>query len=482
MSTLDWILWIVSFAIFVFFLIYAVATLALIVLSLLDTALIKIERGEVFTPPTRLRRPGISLVVPAYEMEPLIIASVESFLAADYEPFEVVVVDDGSTDGTREALVRAFDLIDLPVGDRFRIPTAPITHIYVSRRDPRLRVVCKENGGRSDAINAGLNVARRQLVAFTDADSLLERDALKRVGEVFAADPDHVVAVGGTIMVANGAVVENGMVTQARVSTSGVEATQVGEYLRGFLGSRIAWSRLNGLLIISGAFGVFRCDLVRDAGGFSHRTLGEDMELVLRLHHELRPAHPRTRVAYAADANVWTEVPPALGPLRGQRVRWHVGLLDNLRLHRGMILRRRFGAVGLLALPYSILFEVLGPLLQVAGLAILALMIALGLATWWYVAAFVVLAILVGQLQTAGAILIEEVGFGRYRTRDLMLLAGWCLLETLWYRPLTAAWRVWATVLALLGRRPGWGSIPRGVAFGGAGEAKDELLAAPLPR
>jgi cellulose synthase/poly-beta-1,6-N-acetylglucosamine synthase-like glycosyltransferase len=481
MSAIEWILWILSFAICLFFLIYAAVTFGLIALSLLETALTTVERGELFSPPRRLRRPGISLVVPRYNMEPLIVASVRSFLACDYEPFEVVVVDDGSEDGTSDALERAFDLIELPIGDRLQIPTAPITRISVSRTDPRLRVVRKENGGRSDAINAGLNVVRKELVALTDADSLLERDALKRIGEVFAADPDAVVAVGGTIRIANGAVIEQGVVTRPRVSVRGVEASQTGEYLRGFLGSRIGWSRLNGLLIISGAFGVFHTDLVRSLGGLSKETLGEDMEIVMRLHHLLHPSRPRTRIAFAADATVWTEVPAGVAPLRGQRIRWHVGLWDNVRAHRKMLLRRRFGAVGLLSLPYAILFELVGPLLQVLGYAILLALVLLGLAAWWYVAAFLVVSVLVGQLQTAGAILIEEVGFRRYRSRDLMLLAGWSLLELFWYRPLTAVWRTWATVLVFVGRRPGWGSIPRGVAFR-EDVVEGEVVPAPLPR
>jgi cellulose synthase/poly-beta-1,6-N-acetylglucosamine synthase-like glycosyltransferase len=204
------------------------------------------------------------------------------------------------------------------------------------------------------------------------------------------------------------------------------------------------------------------------------------MELVMRLHHQLRPASPRTRVAYAADATAWTEIPTSLRALRGQRIRWHVGLFDNLRMHRRMLGRRRFGAVGLLALPYTVAFEMLGPILQVAGYGILIVLIALQQVSWWYVAAFVVVTLMVGQLQTAGAILVEEVAFRRYRNRDLMRLAGWSLVELFWYRPLTALWRTWATVLVLIGRRPGWGSIPRGTAFGE--EAEPELVAAPLPR
>jgi cellulose synthase/poly-beta-1,6-N-acetylglucosamine synthase-like glycosyltransferase len=462
----------------VFFVVYTLTTLALIAWSLYETGMTKIEKGEHFLPPDRRRRPGISVVAPAFDMQPIIVECALSFLASDYEPLEVVIVDDGSSDGMWDTLAEEFELVPLPVGDRMSIETAPIVSFAVSRRDPRLRVVRKENGGRSDAINAGIDFATMELVALVDGDTLLDRDALKRAVEEFAVDPDNVIAVGGTIRIANGSVIDGGTVVEARVPRGGVEVSQTAEYLRGFLGGRIAWSWMNGLLIISGAFGVFHRDLVLAARGLSKETLGEDMEIVMRLHHQLRPERPQTRIAYAADANAWTEIPTSLRPLRTQRIRWHVGLLDNLRLHRKMTLRRRFGAVGVWALPYTIAFEVVGPLLQVAGYGIMITLIVLDAISWWYAAAFFVITLLVGQLQTAGALLIEEVGFRRYRARDLMLLAGWSLLELFWYRPLTAIWRVWATVLVLVGRRPGWGTIPRGAALADAGE----LVSAPLPR
>jgi cellulose synthase/poly-beta-1,6-N-acetylglucosamine synthase-like glycosyltransferase len=204
------------------------------------------------------------------------------------------------------------------------------------------------------------------------------------------------------------------------------------------------------------------------------------MELVMRLHHQLRPQRPRSRIVHAPDANAWTEIPVALGPLRGQRIRWHVGLFDNLRIHWRMIGRRRYGAVGLWSLPYALLFEALGPLLQAAGMVIVIVLFGLHAINWPYAAALFVMMLLVGQLQTAGAILIEEVGFRRYTVRDLMVLAGWSLVELVWYRPLNVLWRLWATVLVLTGRRPGWGTIPRGAAFTETPEAA--LAPAPLPR
>jgi cellulose synthase/poly-beta-1,6-N-acetylglucosamine synthase-like glycosyltransferase len=473
------VLWIVSLLIFAFMILYAVTTFGLLGLSLYEAVQQKIERGATFEPPRRALRPGISLIAAAYNEEQVIVSSVASLLASDYDPLEVVIVDDGSTDGTVERMIVAFDLVDLPVGDRFQLETEPVERLYISRADPRLYLACKRNGGPSDAINAGINLARQDLVAFTDADSIMDRDALSRIVEVFIADPDRVVGAGGAIRIANGCVIENGEVVEARVPWYGTQASQVGEYIRSFFGARIAWASINGLMIISGAFGVFRRDVVRAIGGLSKATLGQDMEIAMRLHERLRATQPGTRLAFAPDANCWTEVPPGLGPLRGQRIRWHVGLLENLRLHKKMIGRRRFGAVGVLAMPYSILFEVIAPVLQVAGAIIVIVLLVFDQIAWQYAIAFFLGVSLAGQLQTAGSILIEDVGFGRYRVRDLVMIACWSLLEVFWYRPLTAIWRTWATLLFLIGRRPGWGTIPRGVALA---EAPVEIVPTPLPR
>jgi cellulose synthase/poly-beta-1,6-N-acetylglucosamine synthase-like glycosyltransferase len=324
-----------------------------------------------------------------------------------------------------------------------------------------------------------VNLARHELVATVDADSLLDRDSLARVVESFSADPERVIAVGGTIRIANGAEIENGVVVKAHAPWHGTEASQVGEYLRSFFGARPAWASMNGLLIISGAFGVFRRDLVQAIGGFSKETMGEDMELTMRMHEQLRAEHPDLRIEFSPDANAWTEAPARRRPLRGQRVRWHIGLLDNLRIHKRMIGRRRFGAVGLLALPYTIAFEVLTPALQVFGYAFVGVALIFDWMAWEYAIGLLVISLLVGQLQTAGGILIEQVGFQRYHRRDLMLIGGWGVLEIFWYRPLNALWRLWATLLWLTGRRPGWGTIPRGTALAAP---ESEVEPSPLPR
>ena len=467
-----------SFGIFAFFILYAIATGTLLVMSVREISWISRGQG-----PRRVRsiglvhRPGVSLITPAHNEEMLIVQSAKTFLASDYAPLEVIVVDDGSKDETLARLQQAFDLVPLPLRGRTDLQTAPIRSVSISRTEPRLRVVHKDNGGKSDAINAGIAVARGELVVVVDSDSMLEPDAITRAVVPFEVHPDHCMAVGGGIRVANGATIVGGRVVSTGISKWGVGATQVLEYLRGFFATRIAWSELNGLLLVSGAFGVFRRDVVVALGGFATSTLGEDMEMTMRIHHALRPQITGARVDFAADAVCWTEVPTSMRALRTQRIRWHTGLLDNLRMHKEMFLNPRFGAAGTFGMPYLLLFEALEPLVEVLGFAIVITLVILHADNWTYLVAFFLIATLTGEVMSATALLVEEIGFRRYRALDLLRLTAWGLVESVWFRPPMAWWRLRATVLALSGRRPGWGTIPRGATL----EAPAEAVA-PLTR
>jgi cellulose synthase/poly-beta-1,6-N-acetylglucosamine synthase-like glycosyltransferase len=456
----------ISIGILVFFLIYCVATVVLLAMSVREISWYARGRARGGAPRGEpAHRPSVSLVTPAYNEEALIVQSAKAFLASDYTPLEVVVVDDGSRDETFARLNEAFDLVSLPLRGRIALTTAPIHSVHISRVQPRVRVVRKENGGRSDAINAGISIARGELVVITDADSLLEPQAITCAVRPFEVHPDHCVAVGGGIRVANGSRIVGGRVVAPGVSWRGVGATQVLEYLRGFFATRIAWSEMNGLLIISGAFGVFRRDLLIALGGFSRATLGEDMEMTMRMHHLLRPQWKGARVEFAPDAVCWTEAPSTMGGLRNQRVRWHTGLLDNLRMHWRMFGQPRFGAAGTFAMPYLVLFEALEPIVEVLGFAIVITLLIENSVNWTYLVAFFLIALLTGQVLSATALLIEEIGFRRYRAIDLARMTAWGFLEALWFRPVLAWWRVKATLFALIGRRPGWGVIPRGEAI-----------------
>lgn len=259
----------------------------------------------------------------------------------------------------------------------------------------------------------------------------------------------------------NASRVVEGRVVDPHVSASGLEATQVLEYLRGFLGVRIAWSRLNALALVSGAFGLFRRDTLVAVGGFLRDSLGEDLEATVRLHNELRPRWPTARVAFVPEAVCWTQAPDTLRGLRSQRIRWQVGLLETMRLYRGMLGRRRYGAVGTLAMPYGLFFEALSSIVELLGYAVVIALVVLEPSTWPFLVTLFVVSVLFGQLQSVLALLIEETGFRRYGRAGMTRLLGWSLLEILWYHPLLTLWRTWGTFSLLVGRRPGWGTIPR---------------------
>jgi cellulose synthase/poly-beta-1,6-N-acetylglucosamine synthase-like glycosyltransferase len=286
---------------------------------------------EIFSSPVT---PPVSVLVPAFDEELTIVESVRSLLALRYPLHEVIVVNDGSSDATLERLREAFDLVPVRKALRVLLPTAPIRGVYVSRRHHHLWVVDKENGGKADALNAAVNASRYPYVLAIDADAILEEDSLLRVVRPVVAEPDVVVATGGIVRIANGCRIDHGRVYDVRLPQSRLATLQVLEYFRAFLIGRVGWSRMNALLIISGAFGLFRRSLVETVGGYSSDTVGEDIELVVRLHRHLRERGERYRIEFVPDPVCWTEAPETMGQLSRQRRRWHRGLGETLWRHR----------------------------------------------------------------------------------------------------------------------------------------------------
>ncbi|HZW23748.1 glycosyltransferase [Noviherbaspirillum sp.] len=405
--------------------------------------------------------PPISLLVPAFNEEATIAASVRSMLQLAYSELEIIVINDGSKDRTLDVLKEEFELVPFPEAYRVRLATRPVNGIFRSTRYPNLRVIDKVNGGKADSLNAGINASRYPLFCGVDADSILQRDSLQRVVKPFLNDAT-VVATGGTVRVANGCEVSGGFLTRVGLPSNIWALFQVVEYLRAFLFGRLGWSAVNGMLIISGAFGLFRKEVVIEAGGYRPKTIGEDMELVVRMHRLLRSRRQPYRIEFVPDPVCWTEAPEDRKTLRNQRIRWQRGLSESLAANWGLVFNRNGGTPGWLAFPFMVLFEWLGPLVELGGYIFMAIAFFSGLISWQAFAVFLFVAIGLGILLSASGLLLEEMSFHIYpEPRHLAMLALVVVLENFGYRQINSWWRLvglyrWATE-----GEASWGAMTR---------------------
>lgn len=404
--------------------------------------------------------PPITLIAPAFNEEATCVEATRSLLTLRYGDMEILVCNDGSRDKTLERLTEAFDLEEafrLRTGD---IPTAGIRGVYRSRVHHVLWVIDKENGGKADTLNAGLNFCRTPLFCAMDADSLLEREALTRIVRPFVEDA-RTIAAGGVIRIINGCTVEEGAVVDVSLPRELLPRFQVLEYLRAFLAGRMGWHELDSTLIISGAFGVFRRELVVEVGGYATDTVGEDMELVVRLHrHCLENRIPYT-IGFVPDPVAWTECPATLKVLGRQRDRWQRGLVETLIRHRRMLFNPRYGRIGMLAYPYFVFLEMLSPLIEVLGYIGFFVALILGRVSTLYATAFLSVAIGLGIGLSFTAVALEELGFRRYPKRsDLYRLIWLAVAENFGYRQLTALWRLRGMV-TVFRKAKGWGRMER---------------------
>jgi cellulose synthase/poly-beta-1,6-N-acetylglucosamine synthase-like glycosyltransferase len=404
--------------------------------------------------------PPVTICVSAYNEAATIVDSIRAMLHLQYPRYEVALTNDGSTDATLEQLIAGFQLrrVDQPL--RPGIPTAPIRGVYRSAVHPNLVVIDKANGGRSDGLNASVNAATSPLICCVDADSLLEPDGLVAAIRPFVERPETVGA-GGIIRVANGCRVEKGHVMEVALPRQPLAMFQTVEYFRAFLAARTGWSAINGLLIISGAFGVFRRAAVVEVGGFAADSIGEDFELCVRLHAKAREERRPYRLEFVPDPVCWTEVPTRLRELGGQRNRWHRGLVDTLWRHRRMIGNPRYGVVGMLSLPFFVAFEFLGAFVETFGYITVVVSLALGVVNVSFAIVFLAVAVLSGVLLSLAAVLLEDLAFRRFeRQGELLQLVAYCLAENFGYRQLMTCYRVRGFFAYLRGNKA-WGEIRR---------------------
>lgn len=409
--------------------------------------------------------PSVSILAPAYNEETTIIENVRSLLSIQYSNFEVIVVNDGSRDRSLVKMIEEYELQKVNFAVRETLKTEPIKAVYKSRNPTHqnLIVVDKENGGKSDALNVALNVSTKDYTLNIDVDSILEQDCLLKLMKPFLEETDRdMVATGGVVRIANDCKVEMGKITEVNVPKKLLAQFQTLEYLRAFLLGRLAWGFLDGLLLISGAIGVFKKELLIASGGYDRGTIGEDMELVVRMRRYAREHDIKYKVGFVPDPLCWTEVPESWSGLRRQRNRWTRGSIETLLSHKRLFLNPYYGKIGLISYPYWVLFEWLAPLIEFVGLLLLVVFALLGIVDlkFFYLMIFMIYAFTVSF--TIATIYIEEITYFQYNKRRQLvrlLLAG--LLEPILYHPYVVFSSVTGNWDYFFEGKKSWGGIKR---------------------
>ncbi len=392
-------------------------------------------RESVVTPPA-------TIIMPAWNEQEIITQSVSSILKTDYPSLEVFVVDDGSTDQTLQQLIQAFRLVKMDLIYRPRLPTQAIRGFYLNPRIPNLLVISKENGGKPDALNVGINMCRTPYFCTLDSDCILERDALLRLMRPIIRSPINTVASGGIVRILNGCEVKDGRVVKVGLPRSRIERFQVVEYLRSFLFGRTGWDLLRGTLIVSGAFAVFHRESVIDAGGFGRDTVTEDMDLIVQLHRWAVHHNRKIAMSFTSDPVCWTECPGSLPNLARQRRRWQLGLFQTLWKNSEILFNRRFGTIGMLSFPFQLYIEGIGAAVEFIGYFMVPLALLFGMVPPTLYILFVLLGLMYGGFLSVGAVLLEELTYRRYPGfRDLIVLLFFAFIENLGYRQIVLYYR-----------------------------------------
>ncbi len=428
--------------------------------------LVRLLRADPLRDLTPASLPGVSVLVPAYNEERHILRTVESLLNQDYPNFEVIVVDDGSTDATVDVLIERYGLALSSEIHPIAIPAVPVRATYRSSSERRFRILVKDNGGKGDALNAGINVAGNRLIFACDGDSVYTKDALKKMVEPFV-DDSKTVGVGSSIGVSNDCLLDYDPIVRKRLSKNWLVRFQVLDYLNAFLSSRVGWARCNALTIVSGASGLWRKDVLIEAGGFRTDTKWEDLEMTIRVHHMLRKKRRAYRIRYTPFSICWTDVPDRVTSLWNQRVGWHRHVSECMSLHRRLLFSRYAGVVGWVMLPYLMLAEWLSPLVVLFGLLFGLVAAYFGFLGYFSQVVLFALVLALGVLTSCCALLLDELTFDTYPLPDALRLLLCTFFVVLGFRPLVTLanlagfWR-WATRAPIGGHRDivGPGSPP----------------------
>ncbi|WP_238593638.1 glycosyltransferase family 2 protein [Endozoicomonas atrinae] len=406
--------------------------------------------------------PPVTILTPVFNEEALVEVSVDALLALKYPDYQVIVINDGSSDQTLHTLISRYELEKVDYAAEWKLEHEPVKDIYISRLNTNLLVIDKENGGKADAINAGINVARSDLFCVMDGDTLLEEESLLKIIKPFVDDPEHTIAVGGTVCVLNGCKVRHGIVEKVGLPKTFLELVQVVEYLRAFMIARNGWSRVGMLTLISGAFGVFKKDIVCNIGGYPKGSMGEDMELVMEMHRYVRDSlSSRHHIAAVPEPVCWTEVPSTIRSFCNQRTRWQQGSLETFFNNISILFNPKYGRVGLLSMLVILVVDVLGPVLELFGYFVITVTYAAGILEFHALLAYIGLMTLFGIFTSLLSLWLEERWNRSYKeTRSYIKLLFVAIIENIGYRQLVNLLRLvgW---LQFLRRKKEWGYMPR---------------------
>jgi cellulose synthase/poly-beta-1,6-N-acetylglucosamine synthase-like glycosyltransferase len=419
------------------------------------------EYEKAVTSPFEL---AVSIIAPCYNEADSIVENIKALLHIHYNNYEVIVVNDGSSDKSLERAIEAYDMERVHFYDAQRISTRDIKGVYHSRNPAyhNLILVDKVNGGKADALNAGINVSDKAHIVCIDVDSIIEPDALLKLARPFLEESRRrVVATGGVVHPANSCLVENGRLVERRIPGRLLPRLQVVEYARAFLMGRMAWSSVNGLIIISGALGMFDKEMVVNAGGYLTRTVGEDMELIVRIRRYMYENKLPHEVCYIPDPLLWTEVPEDRGTLARQRNRWSRGMMDTLFFHRKMFFNPSYGVAGLLGYPYCLFFEWMAPWVETLGLTYFVFLMATGTINWYFFLFLLGFIYVFAVTFSFFAILYQEMTFPLYRKgSQIMKLFLTALIEPFFYHFFNVYWALKGNISWFRGHKD-WGAMKR---------------------
>lgn len=407
---------------------------------------------------------SVSIIVPAYNEQEKIVQLVRSLLQLQFNDFEVIIVNDGSTDKTLQKLKETYNLYK---SDRYiseKLYHEPLYGVYASHDHPNLVVLDKENGKKADALNAGINAARKDLFCTIDADSWLERDVLVKLMRSFSENEDT-IAVGGIVRIANGCKIWNGEMKTIRTPRTFIGCIQVIEYIRAFLLGRTGWEYFDGLLIISGALGIFDRKAVLNVGGFHTDAIGEDFEMIVKLHKYYKENKLPYNISYQPEPVCWTEAPSDWSGLSSQRNRWQRGLVQTLWKYREMMFKPKFGVIGMLVMPFYFIFEMAGAVIELVGYILIITLLFTGLLPPLGALLFFIVAILLGMVLSLASLLCDELTYRQYpRVLDVIKLIFISFFESLGYRQLHTWWRCRGLMEYFVGNLS-WDIIPKNRKF-----------------